>query len=167
MNHSQLERVFGQASYVISNDRVSAAVTRVGGHLGPVTFKLEGRSVEPFAVAPWCNEKKRGLSLPALLRVLRGDFFCWPFGGTGTAHGGENHPPHGETANARWRLGDCTSTSDEITLQLTLDTGIRPGHVRKRVTLVRGQTAVYQEHVIAGMSGPMSLGHHETLRFPD
>ena len=166
MKHYKLESVFGQSSYVISSDRVSAAVTRTGGHLAPVTFKLGRRSIRPFAIAPWWNEKPLS-TMPALLRVLRGDFFCLPFGGNAAVHAGEAHPPHGETSNSRWRFGDCTSTNDEITLQLTLDTAIRPGHVRKRITLVRGQTAVYQEHVISGMSGPMSLGHHATLKFPD
>jgi len=166
MKHCKLEPVFGQPSYAISTDRVSAAVTRTGGHLAPVTFKLGRRSIQPFAIAPWWNEKPAP-SMPPLLRVLRGDFFCLPFGGNGTVHAGESHPPHGETANSRWRFGDCTSTGDEITLQLTLDTAIRPGHVRKRITLVRGHTAIYQEHLISGMSGPMSMGHHATLKFPD
>ena len=165
MKHYQLEPVFGQSSYVVATDRVSAAVTRTGGHLAPVTFKLGRRSIQPFAIAPWWNEQPLS-SMPGLLRVLRGDFFCLPFGGNTTVHAGEAHPPHGETANNRWRCGDCTTTNDQLTLQLTLDTGIRPGQVAKRITLVRGQTAIYQEHVISGMSGPMSLGHHATLKFP-
>jgi hypothetical protein len=40
--------------------------------------------------------------IPAILQVLRGDFFCLPFGGNTRSFRGENHPPHGETANARW-----------------------------------------------------------------
>jgi cobalt/nickel transport system permease protein len=39
-----------------------------------------------------------------VLRVLRGDFFCLPFGGNATAWHGEKHPLHGETANREWRL---------------------------------------------------------------
>jgi hypothetical protein len=32
---------------------------------------------------------------------------------------------------------------------------------------VDGHTAVYQRHVIAGARGPMSVGHHAMLKFPD
>ncbi len=41
------------------------------------------------------------------------------------------------------------------------------GRVEKRVTLVPGQTVVYQKHVIAGVGVPTSLGHHSILKFPD
>jgi hypothetical protein len=33
--------------------------------------------------------------------------------------------------------------------------------------LVDGHNAVYCQHVVSGMSGPMNLGHHATLKFPD
>ena len=37
----------------------------------------------------------------------------------------------------------------------------------KFVSLQPDQTAVYQRHVISGMSGPTSFGHHAMLKFPD
>ncbi len=37
----------------------------------------------------------------------------------------------------------------------------------KRIWLVEGQNTIYSQHVITGMSGPMNLGHHAMLRFPD
>ena len=41
------------------------------------------------------------------------------------------------------------------------------GHVEKRITLLPGQTVVYQKHIIAGVNAPTSLGHHSILKFPD
>lgn len=158
--------VLGQDSYTISTREVRAAVTRTGGHLGPVTFLLGGRRIQPFSIAPWWKEKTAPGN-PPLIRVLRGDFFCLPFGGNSTAFHGEKHPVHGETANRRWRLTGLSRSREAVTLRLTLKTRIRPGSVEKRITLVPGHTAVYQEHLITGMSGPMNMGHHAMLKFPD
>ena len=53
--------------------------------MAPATFNLPGgRTVQPFAVAPWAGEKIDA-GLPPLLHALRGDFFCAPFGGNGVA----------------------------------------------------------------------------------
>ncbi|MBS0633099.1 MAG: hypothetical protein JSS11_14410 [Verrucomicrobia bacterium] len=43
----------------------------------------------------------------------------------------------------------------------------RPGRVDKRLILRDGHTAVYSEHVLSGFSGPMSIGTHPMLKFPD
>ena len=94
----------GQPSWSFGSGLVRATLTRQGGHLAPVTFRLEsGRTVQPYSVAPWATE---GLprQFPDLLRSLRGDFFCCPFGGNGAPWRGEQHPPHGETANGSWSL---------------------------------------------------------------
>jgi len=161
-----MKKIFGQQSFVIRNRNVEAAVTELGGHLGPVRFSLGRKKVQPFSVAPWWNEKLAA-GTPTLLRVLRGDFFCLPFGGNAKPWHGERHPPHGETANARWRLESLKREGDEVNLRLSLKTRVRPGRVDKRIRLLDGHTVVYQEHVISGMSGPMPLGHHAMLKFPD
>ncbi|MGC8625143.1 MAG: hypothetical protein ACP5VQ_07735 [Phycisphaerae bacterium] len=158
--------VQGQPSWSLKSSHVAANITCTGGHLGPVTFRLHGRDIEPFSIAPWATERHPP-GLPAVLRVLRGDFFCLPFGGNQTPYRGERHPIHGETANARWRYAGMTSGNGRHTLHLRLFTRIRPGTVDKRITLIDKQTMVYQTHIISGMHGPMSLGHHAMLRFPD
>jgi len=161
-----MKTVFGQPSYTFANRHVSAAVTQTGGHLGPVSFRIGRKTIAPFAVAPWWNEKLPAGTLP-LIRGLRGDFFCLPFGGNPVPFRGEQHPAHGETVNRRWRFESLAHTGDATTLHLSLRTRIRPGRVDKRITLRAGQTAVYQEHIITGMTGPMNPGHHATLQFPD
>jgi hypothetical protein len=44
---------------------------------------------------------------------------------------------------------------------------VRPGCVDKYISLATDHDAIYQRHVVSGMSGPMSFGHHAMLRFPD
>src|SRR5271168_5644663 len=81
----------GREAWKLSSDCVEAWVTRTGGHLGPVKFRLGRRQIEPLSIAPWIGEKFTP-PLPPLLRVLGGDFFCMPFGGNATRHGKEVHP---------------------------------------------------------------------------
>jgi hypothetical protein len=143
----------GQPSWRLSTPSVEAYVTETGGHLGPVTFRVGDRTIRPFSVAPWATEKPPG-RLPPILRVLRGDFFCLPFGGNETVFHGESHPVHGETANARWRKVEAGPGY----LHLRLRPKVRSGCVDKHVWLGRHHGVVYQRHVISGMSGPMNLG---------
>ena len=114
-----LKKIFGQPSYQLMTKEVKVAVTQIGGHLGPVTFMLGRRAVAPFSVAPWHSEKFAP-KIPRMLRVLRGDFFCLPFGGNETPFRGEKQPPHGETPNNRWRLEKITKTAREATLSLSM-----------------------------------------------
>jgi hypothetical protein len=158
--------ILGQPSWRLASANVEAFVTVLGGHLGPVTFDRKGKKLQPYSVAPWAEESVDP-SLPAILRVLRGDFFCLPFGGNATPYRGEKHPVHGETANARWRFESLETKGGRTRLHLSLRTKVRPGRVDKRIWLVDGQNVIYSQHVVSGMSGPMNLGHHAMLRFPD
>lgn len=56
-----------------------ATLQSLGGMLGPVRFYLEdGRSISPLHVAPWDDEDMS--DQPGVLRRLRGDWPCIPFG---------------------------------------------------------------------------------------
>ena len=161
-----LRIILGQPSWSFRSSHVTAALTRLGGQLGPVRFRLGAKTIAPFSVAPWAEEKEARDLIP-LLAALRGDFFCAPFGGNGTPWRGEKHPPHGETANAHWRLERVEKSGGRTTLHASLATKVRRGRVEKFITLVEGQTVVYQRHVLSGMRGPMDVGHHAMLKFPD
>jgi hypothetical protein len=156
----------GQPSWRLASAGVETFVTHMGGHLGPVTFDRRGRKFQPYSVAPWAEEPADSL-LPPILRALRGDFFCLPFGGNATPFRGEKHPVHGETANARWQFESSEAQGARTCLHLSLKTKVRPGRVDKRIWLVDGENVVYSQHVVSGMSGPMNLGHHAMLKFPD
>jgi hypothetical protein len=152
----------------LRNETVDAWVTRTGGMLAPVEFRLPGgRVASPLAVAPWAEEKGLSADLPPLLRALRGDFFCAPFGGNARPHRGERHPPHGEPANADWTLDRVVEAGDALTLHASLTTTTRKGRVDKRLTLRAGHSAVYCEHVLACFRGPMPVGTHPCVRLPE
>jgi len=99
--------------------------------------------------------------------VLRGDFFCLPFGGNTEPFRGERHAVHGETANRKWRFEGLERKSGCATLHLSMKASIRRGRVDKRITLLDGHNAIYCQHIVSGMNGPMNFGHHATLKFPD
>jgi len=158
--------VFNQPSWRVQSSTVEAYVTETGGHLAPVTFDRKGRKIQPYHIAPWWNEAV-DKSVPPIVRVLRGDFFCMPFGGNTEPYRGERFPVHGETANAKWKLESLTRDAGRTCLHLSLRTKVRKGRVDKQIRLIDGHNAVYCKHVISGMSGPMKLGPHANMRFPD
>lgn len=160
------EKVLGADSWTLNKGHVEAAITRLGGHIAPVHFKIGTKRISPYSVAPWAQEQVDP-STPHILRVLRGDFFCAPFGGNGTAFNGEKHPVHGEPANNQWDLVEAKQSSRELIAEFSLKTSIRPGEVRKLVRICGAQTCLYQRHTLTGFSGALPMGHHAMLKFPD
>src|ERR1035441_3564324 len=134
--------IHGQPSWRLASSSVEAFVTEVGGHLGPITFDRKGRRLQPYSVAPWAEEQT-DRSLPPIIKALRGDFFCLPFGGNATPFGRERHPVHGETANARWRFRSLETKAGRSCLHLSLKTKVRTGQVDKRIWVVDGRS---EEH---------------------
>ena len=158
--------IVGQPSWRITSSTVQAYLTEQGGHLAPIVYDRRGQKIQPHTTPLWAKEKLPR-DLPQILKVLRGDFFCMPFGGNETPYGKEKHPPHGETANLKWKLVNITKNDAGTTLHARMKTRIRPATVDKQITLIDGHNAVYSKHTIAGMKGTISLGHHATLRCPD
>ncbi len=144
--------IHGAVSYSLSSEMVSLFVTREGGHLGPVNFRLGEREVSPYALAPWEPGGVDG-SLPVLLKNLRGDFLCLPFG---PQVDGE---PHGDVANCEWRF----VSQGDLSLVMEMEPRDVGGKVRKEISLREGHTAVYVEHVIEGVEGNWSYGTHPIL----
>jgi hypothetical protein len=157
--------VLGQPSWRLNCSNIEAFITRAGGQVGPAIFKFGGRRISPFSVAPWAQEKLPA-STPEIIRALRGDFFCMPFGANAAPFRGEKHPLHGQTANDHWKFESMTGSRGETTLHLSMRTTIRPGRVDKTITLLEGHPAIYCRHIISEMSGPMDFGHHAMLKFP-
>jgi hypothetical protein len=111
--------------------------------------------VAPYSLSPW---KPADIKSIALLEVLRGDFFCLPFSASKvTPH------PHGEPANLSWNLKEQDSTK----LVLNMKVKGPKCNIRKTVSIRKGQRAVYQEHLITGLSGQYNYGHHAIIKFPD
>ena len=159
---SKMTTVAGQPSWRLANAEVELFVTRTGGHLAPVTFARGGAAIRPYAVAPWAEEDLPP-DTPPIIRSLRGDFFCMPFGGNDEVWEGEDHQVHGATANLDWEL--VTHTADE--LHLRMESNVRPAVVDKRISLRPGHNAIYSQHQVSGGTGPIPIGHHACLKFPD
>ena len=156
----QKTTVLGQPSYRIASDLVQGWLAEAGGQFAPVSFQLGDRTVEPMHVAPWAEEDL-GPDQPQIIKTLRGDFFCMPFGGAPSEFRCERHPVHGETANRLWEPEEAR----EGYLRLSIETTVRPGKVVKEITLKHGETNVYDRHTIHGNHGPMTFGHHAMLHF--
>ncbi len=162
-----LKSKHGQPSWRLKNRSVDVWITRTGGMLAPATFQLAGGcAVQPFAIAPWVGEKLPA-GTPPLLQVLRGDFFCAPFGGNGSPWRGELHPPHGESANRAWTVVKAARDRESATLHLRLACNVRRGVIDKRVSLRAGHNAIYCENSLSGFSGPMTIGTHPCVRVPE
>ncbi len=153
----------GQKAWGLSNGETEIALTVTGGQMAPVRFFADSENpVEPYYISPW-QEESEPVDGPGVLKSLRGDFFCMPFGGD-NAHAGEVHPPHGEVSGENWSFVDGSADRDrESHIELELETKVRPGKVSKRIALRRGHSTIYISHKIEGFSGPVTLGHHAIM----
>jgi hypothetical protein len=152
-----LTLVHGEPSFALANRDVELFLTQRAGHMGPVRFRLGKRWVQPYALAPW-QPQELGEELPPILRVLRGDYFCLPFGSSKGIR-----DVHGETANGNWELIEKGIGR----LSLEMKVAAPDCTVRKTLSIKEGQRAVYQEHCIEGLQGRYNFGHHAILQFPE
>jgi hypothetical protein len=162
---SKTRMIAHQPSWVLKNDTVELALTKLGGHMAPVMFATNRKTpIQPYYINPWHGEvKKTGVPV---LDPLRGDFFCLPFGGNGTPINGEEHTPHGDTATRTWSLVSMGKEGKVTSLVAKLATKVRKGKVVKTLSLIDGHNVVYCRHDISGMKGKLPLGHHATLAVP-
>lgn len=161
-----LQTIEGAPSWTFGSDSVEASLTQNGGHLAPVRFRIGRKIIQPFAIAPWAADP-----IPPddqnVLRTLRGDFFCAPFGGNETPWRGTHYPAHGETAVNEWTFSGQKILPDGIEFSTALALRATQGEVTKRITLRHHETNIYCRHELRGISGPLCLGHHAMLAFPD
>jgi hypothetical protein len=144
-------------SWPLKSDRVALQITELGGQLDQVRFRTATGVFEPMHVAPWTDEPLDD-DIPPMLRMLRGDFFCAPFGDSDIL---DDEPrPHGAPANAQWRR----LAASEDALELELEKPVCGARVTKRVHLHHGHAVVYQEHELAGGDGDLPIGHHAMLK---
>ena len=147
------EEIHGATSVTVSNSSVTASVTLTGAHVAPVVFTAAGATAAPYSLAPW--QPAEISDIGPLLDVLRGDFFCLPFG---TQPDG---PDHGEPASGEWVV--CASSEHAVTLHL--DAGDSGGSFDKTVSIRDWQTVLYQEITIRNVVGAFNYGTHPILDF--
>lgn len=146
-----MQSVHGEPAFRLTTPELDFALTARGGQLAPLVFHLPGGDVSPYALAPW--QPAEFPDLPPLLSVLRGDFFCLPFGPQ------EDGPPHGAPANHEWSL----VSQDGRSLRVALSASDSGASLEKSLFVTPGHHAIYSEHLIANLDGAFSYGNHPIL----
>ncbi len=144
-------------SWIIRNNKVKVGVTDRCGFLEPVVFTINGREISPLSIAPWDNEKHDS-SIPPMLRWLRNDFFCAPFGDSDFLQ--DEPRPHGASANDVWSLLNLTNGK----IELELSKKIMGAKVKKIISIIEDQSVIYEDHIFEGGKGKIPVGHHLMLK---
>lgn len=151
MTDVELKTVHGEPSLCISNDSVTAWMTLRGNHIAPVTFHSAAGDISPYSLAPWVSGENPDRD--AVLDVLRGDFWCLPFGEQ------PNGPTHGESASEPWTPARITPSEAHVRLNFNDN----HSQIDKIVSVREGQSALFQEFSISGLQGDFPYGTHPIL----
>lgn len=150
--------------------------------LGPVEFTLaSGRTVSPMAVAPWSDDTGPDHDgLPGVLKRLRGDWACVPFGMTAPPAGlpadwrnldasappDTDHDPHGFCSNNPWSLTPIGATGVHAEIQYPARHPIarleRTASARQGAAAVDVSLTVHPRRDVT-----LPIGLHPTFRLPD
>jgi hypothetical protein len=127
------------------------------GNIRELRLSHGGRSVAPLHTAEWVGAPG-GLpeDLLPVERDLAGDFLCAPFGASDV----ETAPAHGWPANSRWDVAEGQPGS----LRLVLQRDVFGARIEKRLRLVADAPILYQEHLVTGGSGGLTVAHHPMVR---
>jgi hypothetical protein len=147
--------------------------------IGPARFMIDGgRSIQPFAVAPWADDSgKEYQSLPPLLKRLRGEWACVPYGMPDPPETlprdwrpprpltREDHSFHGYSSNAAWQLRSRTESSLDLFLDYPASHPVR--RVERRIKGETGQPQLTFELTIETRAETaLPIGLHPTFRLP-
>ena len=143
------------AVLTVSPNRV--AVDPRIGNIRELRLSHGGRSVAPLHTAEWVGAPGRLTEdLLPVERDLAGDFFCAPFGASDV----EAAPAHGWPANSAWDVAERLPGS----LRLVLGRDVLGARIEKRLRLVPDAPILYQEHLLTGGSGGLTVAHHPMVR---
>lgn len=163
-----------QQGWRLEWDFGSAEVQALGGMLGPLHFRLDAeRDLQVMHVAPWAGTTE-SLALPGLLRRLRGEWPCVPFGRTDTpadlppgwtAFDADDLWSHGYSANHRWTCTRATATS--VCLAIDYPEHSPVSRIERCISVVPGAPALDIELTIhPRQSTVLPAGLHPTFRLP-
>jgi hypothetical protein len=157
-------------------DKGSLVVQSLGAMLSPRFDLADGRSVAPFATAPWCSEPPLP-SLPGVLRRMRGEWPCIPYGLAEPRHRisptwrdwcyvEPEGPLHGPCANGRWSLVD--RGADRLTLRFHYPPDDAIAWVEREIRVRMGAAAVEcRLSIMPRRDAALPIAIHPVLRLPD
>jgi len=155
---------------VIRWDRGEATMQSLGAMLAPIVFRLpSGREVQPMQIAPWADEAG-GEELPGVLRRLRGEWPCVPFGVTPDRSPSDwpqhlrpepDEEAHGHGSNHEWQLDGA------LVARIAYPAASPVVRLERRVAPVIGEARVDIELTIVARRGcRLPIGLHPTFRLP-
>ncbi len=159
-----IQKKYSKECFVLENSEIEIAITKEGGHMAPVSFFAnETNPVKPYYISPW-QEEPVEVDVP-VLRPLRGDLFCFPFG----ANPSKDNPysAHGDTATKEWEDGGITRREDISTIRLEMGLEQGKGKAVKELSIVEGQSVIYCRDTLYGITTAAPLGHHAILGVHD
>ena len=166
------------ADRTIKWDRGEAEIQFLGGMLAPVRFVLEDRRiVQPFAVAPWAEDSgTRHAALPGLMKRLRGEWPCVPFGAPDIPEGlpeawrpDRDNPVgsdyHGYCSNFEWHVEDECESSIAIAISYPEDHPVR--RLARRIEGLSGEARIKISLTIeARRAVEVPVALHPVFRLP-
>ncbi len=161
----RMATICGQPCYSLASDMVRVFVTVQGGHL-TAEFKGKGETLAPFYTAPWWKEPYME-DADWIIRLLRGDFFCLPYGSNVEPVGGTKYLLHGRTANDCWEPVRVDEKKGETALVLKMDLDEPGSEVEKTLRVIDGEPVIYQRHLVRGLTLKSPVAHHPTLQCPE
>lgn len=160
----RMASIDGQACYAVGSDTVQAFLTVQGGHM-TAEFKGKGKPLAPFYTTPWWREPYME-DADWIIRVLRGDFFCLPYGSNVEPVDGRKFVLHGRTANDCWEPVRFEEKKGGAELVVRMDLDLPGSEVEKSIRVADGEPVIYLRHVVRGLGLKAPVGHHPTLRCP-
>lgn len=164
------------ATRALAWDHGCLAVQTLAAMIGPATFVLDdGRQCNPLHIAPWARDPG-SVELPGVLRKLRGEWPCVPFGSDakrelsqGWTARGETFAgadtPHGPSSNEVWRWADAPDGS--LALRLDYPEAHPVRSVTRRVTPDPNAAAIDFELAISvRRECLLPIGLHPVFRVP-
>ncbi|MEL6645400.1 MAG: hypothetical protein AAFQ79_15820 [Pseudomonadota bacterium] len=139
-------------------ERGTLALDPALGNIRRLAFLCGDRRIAPLHAAPWLDDADI-LNDPSLLPVerrLSGDFFCAPFGASDVT----DAPAHGWTANSEWEGLEARPGA----LSMRLKREVMGATVSKSLNLSDDAPLLYQEHLIDGGDGGLTVAHHPMVR---
>ena len=155
-------------------------VVRAGAMCAPADFLLpDGRLIQPFAIAEWHDDGTESFrDLPPLLKRLRGDWACVPFGmpqtrtdlplewaPEGTAGLATGSTFHGPGANEEWSVAESDASSVTLTLDYPADHPIQ--RIVRRISGDPSAARInFELEVLPRADCNLPVGVHPVMRLP-
>jgi hypothetical protein len=168
-------------TWTIQSRLVRAEIQSLGAMLGPTWFSLGSREVQPLAVAPWADEVGPEYEkLPRILRRLRGEWPCVPFGmaeprpdlprewilDESSPCGYIDPNPHGFSSNAEWELMCLEPKRIELGLEYPKCHPIT--RVTRTITVSEDAPALQISLLVQAREAcDLPIGVHPVLRLPE